>query len=188
MPNPVYVIDASSLINIKRHVTAAHQWNFFNETLTEMVNRGDLLIVPQVETECGYGEHPDVPGAWVLAKASNFAGVREPSKHTVREVLDKWPRLVNPDKEREDADPYVVARALELQKAKVEVCVVTDDVLNHLPATVSIANVCKDLGILWTSLAGFLGPEHLDVPRRYLTSEGQKAEKRLAESRNNTST
>ena len=183
----VYVIDASSLINIKRHVTAAHQWNFFNETLTEMVNRGDLLIVPQVETECGYGEHPDVPGAWVLAKASSFAGVREPSEHTVRKVLDRWPRLVNCDKEREDADPYVVARALELQKARVKVCVVTDDVLNHPPTTVSIANACKDLGIYWTRLAGFLGPKHLDIPRSCLTSEGRRAAKRSAESQDTPS-
>ncbi len=175
MSDLTYVVDACSLFNMKRHLKAAHQWDFFNETLTEMVNRGGLLVTPQVETECGYGEHPDVPGAWVLAKASSYPGVRNPSEHTVRQVLARWPKLVNSDKEREDADPYVVARALELQKARVQVCVVTDDVLNRLPITVSIATACDDYGIDWTSLAGFLGPDHLDIPRSWLTDKGRRA-------------
>lgn len=50
MASLVYVIDASSLINLKRYIKPERQWDFFNETMTEMVENGDLLIVPQVET------------------------------------------------------------------------------------------------------------------------------------------
>ena len=37
MASPVYVMDASSLINLKRYIKPERQWDFFNETMTEMV-------------------------------------------------------------------------------------------------------------------------------------------------------
>ena len=101
LQNPVYVIDTSSLINTKRQIKAEHQWDFFNETMTEMVERGDLLIVPQVETEFGRARHPDVPGTWALAKAKLFPDAREPDLETVREVLSDWPKLIDPQGETE---------------------------------------------------------------------------------------
>ena len=96
MPNPVYVIDASSLINMKRYIKPERQWDFFNETMTGMVERGELLIVPQVETECGKARHPDMPGTWVLAKAKLTPSTRDPSLRTVRIVLAAWPSLIDP--------------------------------------------------------------------------------------------
>ncbi len=174
MPGPVYVIDASSLINTKRYIKPDRQWDFFNETLTEMVESGDLLIVPQVETECGRVRHPDVPGTWALAKARLSPADRDPGPQTVRVILAAWPELIDPDGEAEQADSYVVARALELQDSLQDVCVVTDDTTSHLPAKASIAQVCDDYEIPWITLGGFLGPDHLDLPRNYLTPEGRR--------------
>ncbi len=89
MPNPVYVIDASSLINMKRYIKPERQWDFFNETMTDLVELGELLITTQVEIEYGHGNHPDVPGTWVLARAKGFEGVRHPSEKSVKSVLAK---------------------------------------------------------------------------------------------------
>ena len=108
-------MDASSLINLKRYIKPERQWDFFNETMTAMVESGDLLIVPQVEAECGKARHPDVPGTWALAKARLSPADRDPSLQTVRVILSMWPELIDPEGEAEQADPYVVARALELQ-------------------------------------------------------------------------
>ena len=175
MPSLVYVMDASSLINMKRHIKPERQWDFFNETMTEMVERGELLIVPQVETECGRARHPDVPGTWALAKAKLSPATRDPGLHTVRLILADWPRLIDPEGEAEQADPYVIARALELQDSFQDVCVVTDDTTSHLPAKASMAEVCDDYEVSWINLAGFLGTRHLDIPRSWLTPTGRKA-------------
>ena len=40
MSSLVYVVDTSSLINIKHYIKAERQWDFFNETMTQMVERG----------------------------------------------------------------------------------------------------------------------------------------------------
>ena len=175
MPDLVYVIDASSLFNTKRQIKAERQWDFFNETMTEMVEGGELLIVPQVESECKKAPHPDVPGTWALAKAKLFPDVRDADLQTVKEVLADWPRLIDPQGEDEQADPYVVARALELCDDVQAVCVVTDDTLNRLPLKVSMAEVCDDYGIEWSTLGEFLGPDHLDLPSNWLTPEGRRA-------------
>ena len=126
MSDLVYVIDASSLFNTKRQIKADRQWDFFVETMTEMVESGELLIIPQVEGES------------------------------------------------EQADPFVVARALELSNEVNAVCVVTDDTVNRLPLKVSMSEVCDDYGITWITLGDFLGPDHLDLPRNWLTPEGRK--------------
>ena len=175
MASPVYVMDASSLINLKRYIKPERQWDFFNESMTEMVESGDLLIVPQVEAECGKARHPDVPGTWALAKAKLSPADRDPGLQTVRVVLGDWPELVDPEGEAEQADPYVVSRALELQDSLQDVCVVTDDTTSHLPAKASLAEVCDHYEIPWINLADFLGTGHLDIPRSQLTPTGRRA-------------
>ena len=175
MPDLVYVIDASSLFNTKRQIKAERQWDFFNDTMTEMVESGELLIVPQVETECGKARHPDVPGTWALAKAKLSPSTRDPSLRTVRIVLAAWPSLIDPQGEAEQADPYVVARALELQDSFQDVCVVADDMTSHLPARASMAEVCDDFEIPWINLADFLGSDHLHIPRNRLTPTARRA-------------
>ena len=94
---------------------------------------------------------------------------------TVKQVLADWPRLIDPQGEDEQADPYVVARALELCEGVQAVYVVTDDTVNRLPIKVSLAKVCDDYGIDWVTLGEFLGPDHLDLPRSWLTPEGRRA-------------
>ena len=175
MSSLVYVVDTSSLINIKHYIKAERQWDFFNETMTEMVESGELLIVPQVETECGKVRHPDVPGAWTLAKAKLSPADRDPGLHTVKIVLSDWPRLIDPEGEAEQADPYVVARALELKDNLQDVCVVTDDTTNRFPARTAPAEACDDYEIPWINLADFLGTDHLDIPRSWLTAVGRRA-------------
>ena len=67
--------------------------------------------------------------------------------NTAKSLLDRFPQLGHPDKEIEDADPYVIALAIELNKQKgLEkrfVIVVSDegDKLFHIP------DVCKRLEV-----------------------------------------
>ena len=160
---------------MKRYIKPDRQWDFFNETSDRNGrNRRTASSFPRSRAECGKARHPDVPGTWALAKAKLSPADRDPSPQTVRVILSAWPELIDPDGEAEQADPYVVAKALELQDSLQDVCVVTDDTTSHLPAKASIAEVCDDFEIPWITLGGFLGPDHLNLPRNCLTSEGRR--------------
>ena len=116
-----------------------------------------------------------MPGTWALARARLSPADRDPSLQTVRIILSTWPELIDPEGEAEQADPYVVARALELQDSLQDVFVLTDDTTSRLPAKASLAQVCDHYQIPWINLARFLGPDHLDIPRSRLTPTGQRA-------------
>jgi hypothetical protein len=71
---------------------------------------------------------PDFAVAWI--KARRIAGERSPKLETVKSVLLKAPTLVDPDATREQADPYVVALALEIASDSLfapRVTIVTED-------------------------------------------------------------
>lgn len=81
--------------------------------------------------------------------------------------MTDWPNLIDPEKETEDADPYVIARAIELRDEGQEVCVVTDDTVNY-PPRVSVASVCAAYRVKAIVLDDFLGPGYLNVPPSWL--------------------
>jgi hypothetical protein len=64
-------------------------------------------------------------------------------------------QVVDPNKDQEDGDPYVLALALQLRRAGEDVCVVTDDHREHADHT-SMVSACDHLSLAWCRLAGFL--------------------------------
>lgn len=124
--------------------------------MTPMVESGRVTIPVHVERELRPdAPHPDVPAAWAFAKARLGQVRREPSPERVRSVLSVFPRLVDPDSEREDADPYVVALALELKNAGQDVAVVTHDVTDHPPLKTSVKTACDHFGLAVIDLEEF---------------------------------
>ncbi len=138
------------------HIPAAQMWDFFETEMTPLVASGRVIIPMHVERELRPdAPHPDVPAAWAFAKARLGPVTREPSPERVRHVLSVFPRLVDPESEREDADPYVVALALELRDAGREVVVVTHDVKDRLPRKQSIKSACDHFGLAVMDLENF---------------------------------
>ena len=156
------------------NIPAAQMWDFFETEMTPLVESGRVTIPVHVERELRPdAPHPDVPAAWAFAKARLGRVRREPSPERVRSVLSVFPRLVDPDKEREDADPYVVALALELKDAGHDVVVVTHDVTDRAPVDTSIKTACDHFGIEVMDLEEFraaIAPESGDATQLGLTS------------------
>lgn len=70
---------------------------------------------------------PDLPLRW--AKRVADAAVSNPSLETMKEVLEKVPQVLDPDKTTgvEEADPYIIVRAVELQLDRRNVTVITQE-------------------------------------------------------------
>ena len=157
----VWIIDASSLIEIKRAVTTGNQWGLL-KTMEDMVRDGRLGAPRHVYREMSRTPHPDAPGVWASGVRDVQLLPLDVDPACTRSVLREVPTLVDVNKSEEDADPYVVALAWQLKQEGKNVLVVTEDRVDR--ASMSIATACDSLGIAWVRLRDFVAS--LGVPLR----------------------
>lgn len=149
----VWVLDTSFLIKSKREISIFRQWEAFKR-LEEMVEGGRIAMPNQVIDEITNTKHPDLPGAWA-------PGVRPKMRHAGRvadrhqkRVMEVASGVIDHKKRVEDADPYVLALALQLQTEGRSVCVVAEDFVDRY--RLSLATACRRLGLAWIPTREFL--------------------------------
>jgi hypothetical protein len=132
--------------------------------LTDLATKSHVLFPPEVcaELELGAAANPDPPLEW--ARRHRGCSERKASFEVVREVLTIAPELVDPDSPHEQADPYVVALALELKRGGFDVRVITDDRKDKRtrPIKLSVVTAAGLLGIATVPLFAFLRIEGLE--------------------------
>lgn len=149
----VWVLDSSALIKAKSIISIRNQWSTFKR-LEQMVLDGEIAMPRQMIREVSEVTHPDMPGAWA-------AGVRNSLRHPlnvedeyITHVMRVAGDVVDPNKDREDADPWVLALALELTSKQLITCIVTEDVVDR--NRISIATACSRLDLDWCFTRDFL--------------------------------
>lgn len=160
-PTLIIVLDTSTIIRIKHRLRPGEQWHVL-QYLDELVAEGWVTFPKQVAKELEDAEHPDAPGVWCVAARANRR-YREPSDDTMAEVLGQYPGLLDPNAERNYADPYVVVLAYELRERHParEIMVATEDVKDR-PPLMSLGTACDRLGLRRLSFMGLLHA----LPRR----------------------
>lgn len=148
-----FVLDASSIIQIKQEVPANRQWDVLKQ-LETLVEYGSLTFPREVAREVKAATHPDAPGVWIHGVEDKCQHPMDPADATVRNVLADYPSLVDPDKEI-TGDPYVLALALELAEQLHEPIVVSDDVRDR-PGRTSVRTAALGLGLPHRRLADLL--------------------------------
>lgn len=107
-PEPVWVIDTSSLIELKSVPNS--EKSRVVERMTELVNQGRLVYPKEVLGELKRRSGPsDLPLKW--ARENQGAAVQRVRMETVRAVLSRVPDVLDSTKTSgpEEADPYVLA-------------------------------------------------------------------------------
>jgi hypothetical protein len=84
---------------------------------------------------------------------------------SVRAVLARVEALVDADARFDEADPYVLAPAIDLRKRGRDVVVVTEDRVER-PQKTSLSSACGIFGIPSVALMPFLHDERLSLPSR----------------------
>ena len=112
----VAVLDTSAIVRakIKQVIPLARQWEFF-ERLKKMVQAGQIYFPNEVRKELAEVRHPDTPGTWALNAYEHMDHSYEPSNDALGEVMREAGGIVDPDAEKEVADPYVLAQAIEFR-------------------------------------------------------------------------
>lgn len=151
----VWVIDSSSIIAVREQVSRAHERKVF-AALTGLTVASQLCWPPEVTQEVEAALVADSAVAWI--KARRASGERTPKLETVKSVLLRAPTLIDPDITHEQADPYVVALALELASddffAPI-VTIITED-RRDKPTKLSLATAAGLLRIPTIPLRAFL--------------------------------
>jgi rRNA maturation endonuclease Nob1 len=155
MPEQVWIVDSSALIELKDSLPAREQWAFF-KCLETLVEAGKIRFPIQVVRELSRYARTDVAGGWAVGVEAKLHPPREPTFEAVEAVMTAAPKLVEDDAEDDPADPYVVALALELRNGGSDAVVVTDDVRDRLPLKEAMKSACARLKIPVLSSAEFV--------------------------------
>ena len=113
----VYCADTSALIDMKNTYPMA-TFRTLWRNVAELVEAGRLIAPPQVLEELERGD--DELTDWARANRSMFRSSTQELIDKTKEVLTRFSDLVDRNKEREDADPYVVALAVLLSEGQME--------------------------------------------------------------------
>jgi hypothetical protein len=149
----VCVVDTCSLANMKKaDVLRANERFAFFAAMTPMLSDGRVAFPKQVASEMSRARYLDTPGDWAVG-SRDLVIYPAPSDEALAEVLGAA-QLLDPQAEREEADPYVVAMAWDIREhyPTSTVIVVSDDVKDRMPRKESVLTACKRLSITcWTT-------------------------------------
>ncbi len=150
----VWILDTSALVEAKAALSVADQWQTFKQ-LEDMVRAGAVAMPRLVIPEISEIAHPDLPGAWAPGVRDIQQHPLDPEWEHVQRVMAEAGDVVDPNKTKDDADPYVLALALQLVAEGHDVCVVTEDRVDH--NRIAVTTACDRLGIMHCSIRDFLG-------------------------------
>lgn len=156
----VYVFDTSALLALHRHNTQVIQlpqaiW----DTLAQMIKEGKITshfyVYEEVVNE--KAENPDMITEWLIPKKRYFERETAEQAFHVAKIISKFPKLIDPEREKEQADPWVVAQAIILNKQttlleNVEYVVVTQENPN---STKKIPAACRHYKVRAIALKEF---------------------------------
>ena len=159
----IYCIDTSALIDLDR-LYPKNTFPTLWEKLEELIR--DKRLISSIKVLVELSARTDDIYVWAKKHKQMFK--RQNSKRhidIIKEILRKHPTLVDEKKEREDADPFLVALALTQKRIgpedlfrKSEWVVITQEKPSR-GSRVKIPDVCKYYGIKCTSIVEFLKME-----------------------------
>lgn len=155
MTDRIWVLDSSALVNFKDDIPVQRQWQAFKR-LEEMVTGGEIALPRKVIKEVSEIAHPDLPGAWAPGMRGLLKHPVDADDRVLRYVMERAKNVVDPDDPRDDADPHVLALALQLQAPGRKAIVVTNDEKDRLPNKIALTTACGILGVRSVSGRAFL--------------------------------
>ena len=158
MPGEIWIIDTSAIAEIRRKIPVERRKAVFDE-LSQRVAAGTLTFPRQVLDEFErprFKQAYDHGWEW-LKRHVEHCRAHEPLHEYLRQAFlePQVRRVLDPDKDHEEADPYVLALALKLRDSGNEVGVITEDAVSR-PSKLSLKDACGLLRIVSISVQPYL--------------------------------
>lgn len=110
MTSNCYIIDTSSLIELNKH-NPMDVYPGVWEKIEQLINSNRLVAPKEVFNEIKQTD--DSLSAWSKTQSKMFIEPTLRQIEIVKDLLDKYPSLIKIDR-RHDADPWIIALAIEL--------------------------------------------------------------------------
>jgi len=157
----IYSIDTSALINMK----ILYPQDIFLSlwrNLETLINQGRLISPQEVFEELR--KKDDELLEWAETYKSMFKNLDADQLEKVRDILRRFPRLIDPQKTTPDADPFVIALAMCKERQRTfwdeHRIVVSEEKLAGPGARPKIPDVCKSYGVECISLTELFRKEN----------------------------
>jgi len=105
----IYCLDSSSLIDLKKNIPSDVFPSLWTR-LDKLVDAGRIISHIEVYKEVADGN--DSLAQWTKRHKSIFQRIDAQQIDLVREIECKFPALAHPNKERANADPFLIALAI----------------------------------------------------------------------------
>mgnify|MGYP000028714997 CR=1 FL=1 len=144
VPTRIYVFDASVFINLHLTDTRTFElpreiWDKLDELMLEGVIISHRYVYNEVVTT---SDNPDKVSRWLQPRKSHFILPTPRQIEVMAEVVNAFPKLIDPNNEKDQADPYLVAMGVELNETSLGIqhVVVT---LEKQEKTTGLAAACR---------------------------------------------
>lgn len=131
----VYIFDTNAFLSLHNHHTQVIElpqqlWDL----LAQMMQSGEIIshifVYDEIVNE--KAEHPDMLTQWLIPRKHCFHKDTPEQAVMVGEIVEKFPKLIDPAHEKEQADPWIIAQAVLLTRqpeffAEIEYIVVTQE-------------------------------------------------------------
>lgn len=166
----VYVFDSSAFIALHQHSLKVIELpqSIWDE-LANMISDGRIVshIYVYEEIVSESTEKPDFITKWLLSKKSKFEKETAEQAVVVASIVQAFPDLIDADREKEQADPWIIALAITLRNQtnlfeEVEYIVVTQENPN---SSKKIPAACKYFAVQSVSLREFFDKCNIKVEK-----------------------
>ena len=167
----IFCFDTSAFVAIHKYLAVPIP-KLYPE-LEKLFNSGRLISHKIVFKEITTGsKRPDSLSKWIRPKEALFKDISLQQAMTVSEIIQRFPTLIHYNKEKDDADPWLVALVIE-QRTKPDLFSNLQDyaiVSNESPFISNrLPEVCKHYSI-----------KHFDLPD-FFAASGWSVELKIAE-------
>ena len=145
-----YCLDTNVLIEPWNKYWSPELCPEYWEIIDELAKAGTIFCTHDVRREIEKVE--DGLNDWVKARPYLIREVNEDVQKHVRNILVKYPRLVDTAKDRSMADPWVIAHA----KAEGATVVTREIGVGLNGKKIKIPDVCADFGVEWIDDMAFV--------------------------------
>lgn len=147
-----YCIDTSSLIDLWRRAYPRDVFAGLWKNIENLVAQGRLIAPREVKRELA--KRDDALLKWANSHRHMFKSLDAQQAALVKQIQGKFPKLVDPNKETPDADPFVVALAISRG-----FLVVSSEIPANPGADPKIPDVCKVYKVVHLDLLEFFRKE-----------------------------
>lgn len=164
----IYIFDTSAFSALHRlHTQVIELPQRLWDKLAEMMKRGDIISHIFVYNEAinEHAEKPDMLTSWLIPRKASFLRESAEEALLVSQIVKKFPKLIDPAREKEQADPWLIAQAILLSQQpslleSIEYVVVTQE---NKESTKKIPQACKSFKIESINLKEFFDENDIKV-------------------------